>query len=272
MAQDHSIVKIDWDQNNYKDKEKCTVCCPCKCTYVATRICCLSCKDCCKGFEFSLLLLIISYFFIIPLARIWFVVLCCRRCFPPPKPSWNTTFYLAISVIGNVVSTIGELRTLTGIRLFSNGGPPRWVIPRGLHSKIGTSLEERTSMPAYEFTYSNDEDLHLLFPPMVGDNNTSRSNSSRRKYVLFFHGGAFCWQTVASHRMLCYEIAKETGASVLSVEYRKAPENPYPIPGRDCFDAYKWLLGKVGDSSRIILAGDSAGGALVKDLTNDNFE
>eukprot|EP01036_Dinobryon_divergens_P034340 gene34340-44360_t len=232
------VNNIDWDQNNYKQIEKCTICCPCKCTYVTTRICCLSCKDCCK-------------------------VLCCQRCFPPPRPSWNTTFYLAISVIGNVVTTMGELRTLTGIRLFSNGGPPRWIIPRGLHSKIGTSLEAGTTLPAYEFTYSDDEDLNLLFSPAAAGNS---NNSSRRKYVLFFHGGAFCWQTIASHRMLCYEIAKETGASVLAVEYRKAPEYPYPIPGRDCFDAYKWLLGKVGDSSRIIVSGDSAGGALTIDV------
>ena len=162
---------------------------------------------------------------------------------------------------------MAELRSLRGIRLFSNGGPPRWTIPRGLHSKIGNSLEEGKNLPSYEFTYSDDEDLHLLFPPSSkGDNNTSNNttNISRRKYILFYHGGAFCWQTIASHRMICYAMAKETGACVLSVEYRKAPEYPYPIPGRDCFDAYKWLLGKVGDPSRIILSGDSAGGALVE--------
>ena len=47
--QEISTIKFDWDQNNYKDKEKCTICCPCKCAYVTTRVCCLSCRDCCKG-------------------------------------------------------------------------------------------------------------------------------------------------------------------------------------------------------------------------------
>jgi len=66
--------------------------------------------------------------------------------------------------------------------------------------------------------------------------------------------------------MMLYAMAKDTGATILSIEYRKAPENPYPLPGQDCFEAYKWLLQKVGDSSRIVVAGDSAGGALAIDV------
>lgn len=199
------------------------------------------------------------------------IVLCCRYCFPPPKPTWNTSFYLAISIVRNVVYTVGELRSLKGIRLISNGGPPPFVIPRGLKSKRGDSLEKGASMPAYEFTYSDDDDLTLLFPSddqkiPLPSRQQGFKNNSRKKYILFIHGGAFCWQSIASHRMLCYAMAKETGANVLSIEYRKAPEFPYPIPGRDCFAAYKWLLDKVGDSSRIVVAGDSAGGALAVDI------
>ena len=45
-----TITEKEWDPNHYKEKEKCTIFCPCKCCYVSTRICCCSCKDCCKGF------------------------------------------------------------------------------------------------------------------------------------------------------------------------------------------------------------------------------
>jgi len=192
-----------------------------------------------------------------------YIVLCCQTCFPPPKPSWNKRFYLTTSIVRNIVFSVGQFRSLTGIRFLTSGGvpPSSPLLPRGLFSKLGDSLVPGSALPAYEYIYSNDSELQQLFPT-----TTPLLVGSRNKIILYFHGGAFCWQSLASHRMMLYAMAKATGATILSIEYRKAPEHPYPLPGQDCFEAYKWLLQKIGDSSRIVVAGDSAGGALAIDV------
>jgi acetyl esterase/lipase len=60
-----------------------------------------------------------------------------------------------------------------------------------------------------------------------------------------------------------HHLVHQTGASVLSVDYRRPPEHPYPVPIDDCLSAYLFLLEKVGNSKYIFFAGDSAGGNLV---------
>jgi acetyl esterase len=84
--------------------------------------------------------------------------------------------------------------------------------------------------------------------------------------LLFMHGGGWAIGSIDTHDALCREIANGSGASVLSVDYRLAPEYPYPAALDDCDTAWYWLriasddLGL--DFDRIALAGDSAGGAL----------
>ena len=84
--------------------------------------------------------------------------------------------------------------------------------------------------------------------------------------MLFFHGGGFCIGDVDTHHEFCHAVCEQTGWPVVSVDYRLAPEHPAPTALRDCIAAYAWLtehchtLGAV--PSRIVLAGDSAGGGL----------
>jgi epsilon-lactone hydrolase len=104
--------------------------------------------------------------------------------------------------------------------------------------------------------YPQDSGLHLLV-------NASPTPMSDGQYILYFHGGAFCCCSSATHRGLLYRLVDMTGASILAVDYRRPPEHPYPTPVDDCLSAYLYILEKVGDPSRIILAGDSAGGNLV---------
>ncbi len=85
--------------------------------------------------------------------------------------------------------------------------------------------------------------------------------------MLFFHGGGFCIGDLDTHHEFCYRVCAITGWSVVSVDYRLAPEHPAPTALRDCLSAYAWLaehchtLGAL--PSRIVLVGDSAGGCLV---------
>lgn len=88
--------------------------------------------------------------------------------------------------------------------------------------------------------------------------------------LLFMHGGGFAIGSVETHDGLCRELAKGSGATVLSVEYRLAPEYPYPAALDDCDTAWYWLRSasdELGlDFDRVALAGDSAGGALAAGL------
>lgn len=81
--------------------------------------------------------------------------------------------------------------------------------------------------------------------------------------VLHFHGGIFFAGSPQTHRGLGSEIAARSGATVYMLDYRLAPEHPYPAAFDDCLSAYQALLDKGYSSDQIILGGDSAGGALV---------
>lgn len=82
--------------------------------------------------------------------------------------------------------------------------------------------------------------------------------------ILFFHGGGFVFGNIESYDSICRKIANDSGNKVISVEYRLAPENKFPSPVEDGFEAYSWVRANAEklkiDTSKIILAGDSAGG------------
>ncbi len=84
--------------------------------------------------------------------------------------------------------------------------------------------------------------------------------------IAFFHGGGWVLSGVDGHDSLARRIAARTGAVVVSVDYRLAPEHPFPAPHDDCWAVTTWLAGHGrevgGDPARLAVAGDSAGGNL----------
>ncbi|MCL2534925.1 MAG: alpha/beta hydrolase [Nocardiaceae bacterium] len=80
--------------------------------------------------------------------------------------------------------------------------------------------------------------------------------------VLYFHGGAFVFCGLATHRSLCAVLAARAGIPVVAVEYRQLPHGGIGTSIHDAMAAYTDLLGKCDDPTKIILAGDSAGGYL----------
>jgi len=84
--------------------------------------------------------------------------------------------------------------------------------------------------------------------------------------TLFFHGGGWVICSIETHDLLCRALARESGAAVISLDYRLAPETAYPGPLDDCFEALAWVhdhAAELGvDAERMAVAGDSAGGNL----------
>lgn len=91
-------------------------------------------------------------------------------------------------------------------------------------------------------------------------------NEENLPLLVFFHGGGFVIGTLDTHDNLCRSLARQTGAVVVSIAYRLAPEARFPAAPLDCYAATCWLVEhatELGvDGSRLAVAGDSAGGNL----------
>ncbi|MCC6612498.1 MAG: alpha/beta hydrolase [Anaerolineae bacterium] len=82
------------------------------------------------------------------------------------------------------------------------------------------------------------------------------------RVLLYLHGGGFVYGLTVVHRQMVAHLAQATGISTLLVDYRLAPEHPFPAALDDCVSAYRWLLKQGFAAQDIVIAGDSAGGNL----------
>ncbi len=83
-----------------------------------------------------------------------------------------------------------------------------------------------------------------------------------RPVILYFHGGGYVVSSAKTHRDVALHLARKASACVLTVDYRLAPENPFPAALEDAERAYNWLLGEGIDPAQVAVSGDSAGGGL----------
>jgi acetyl esterase/lipase len=85
--------------------------------------------------------------------------------------------------------------------------------------------------------------------------------------LLWIHGGGYVIGTAAQDDDLCHRFVRELGITVASVDYRLAPEHPYPAPLDDCYAALTWLAALPAvDPARVAIGGASAGGGLAAAL------
>jgi len=100
----------------------------------------------------------------------------------------------------------------------------------------------------------------------VRANRVSTRLSESCRDVLFLHGGGFIVGSPALYRHFTWRIASAAHARVLVVDYRLAPEHPFPAALDDAVRAYRWLLADGAKPQRIAVIGDSAGGGLALSL------
>lgn len=96
--------------------------------------------------------------------------------------------------------------------------------------------------------------------------STVRGAGAPLPLLLYTHGGGFTIGSIATHDILCRELARLAGCMVVSLDYRLAPEHRFPTASNDAWDALEWLAANAGtlgaDPQRLAVGGDSAGGTL----------
>ncbi|WP_137885806.1 alpha/beta hydrolase [Pseudomonas sp. 2FE] len=158
-----------------------------------------------------------------------------------------------------------------------------------LDNQIAAVLQQFSGLPAPDFGQLNAAHYRQfsdnLMPPIPGEPMAevrelrvagAAGELDARLYrpldrpnlplLVFFHGGGFVIGNLNTHDNLCRALAKQSGAVVVSIAYRLAPESKFPAAPLDCYSATCWLVEQAQqlgcDASRLALAGDSAGANL----------
>jgi monoterpene epsilon-lactone hydrolase len=170
---------------------------------------------------------------------IWTIVAATARRLSrgPRLPGWPFLFELAVAVARRVVEDGVDLPAEVIRRRFVGAR-----IARKIRSRVSRSSTRLAGRPAETFTPTGWTD---------GDPT-----------ILYLHGGGYIMGSPATHRDLIARIALAAGARAFAVEYRKAPEHPFPAAAEDCEAAFGALLAAPVPSDRLFLAGDSSGGGL----------
>jgi acetyl esterase/lipase len=120
---------------------------------------------------------------------------------------------------------------------------------RLLYDHLGPPISDDVAIETLEMAGMA---ARMLIPPEV---DTDRA-------LLFLHGGGYVYGSLSSHGGMAAEIARSAHCQALQIEYRLAPEHPFPAAVEDACAAHEWLLARGFERDKIAIVGDSAGGGL----------
>ena len=127
--------------------------------------------------------------------------------------------------------------------------------------------QQREAMEAFVFPLDDDVSLSTVDANGVSAEWTTLPGSDPNRRLLYVHGGGYVMGSIVSHRRLVADICRAAGCVALSLDYRLAPEDPYPAALEDALAGleYIWANGPDGQSeaSSVFVGGDSAGGGLM---------
>jgi acetyl esterase len=142
----------------------------------------------------------------------------------------------------------------------ADGGPPAEAVPieqsRAAHERESSELGG-AGEPVAEVRDGTVASAGGDVPVRV-----YRPADATGAWVAYFHGGGWAVGTIASFDAACRALANRSGATVVSAEYRLAPEHPFPAGMEDCVAVTRWVAEQAGGMHRVAVAGDSAGGNL----------
>lgn len=159
-----------------------------------------------------------------------------RALVGPTRPSWTEEF--------ESIATVMRL-----------GADYSVLMPLSVQRKVLDP--KRPDSPIVKATQIDDVDVDGIpgqwFTP---------KGARRDRVIVYLHGGGYSAGSLRSHRDLISRVATSAGTRVLAVDYRLAPEHPFPAQIDDAIRTIRWLEAQGIDRSRIALAGESAGGNL----------
>lgn len=134
-----------------------------------------------------------------------------------------------------------------------------------LGDKLGTTPAE--SRRAYEelvagFKLAPDIKVEPVSAGGIKAEWIAAPGASRDRAILYLHGGGYVIGSLNTHRELVARLSRACAARGLCIDYRLAPEHPFPAAVEDSVTAYRWMLAEGINPKKIVVAGDSAGGGL----------
>jgi len=111
--------------------------------------------------------------------------------------------------------------------------------------------------------YSSGDEIREVEDGSIRGEWVTHPASREERIVLHFHGGGYVIGHPRTYRNFNARIAEGARARVFSVDYRLAPEHPFPAARDDCLAAYRWALDRAVPAGQIAFVGESAGGGLV---------
>jgi acetyl esterase len=161
-----------------------------------------------------------------------------------------------------------DTQALIDERKKNNAPPLESFTPQELRALRAKMAETPAEL---QVNISNVDDFYLkgsLGPIKVRkySNNLSKEPDKKNPLIIYFHGGGFVMGDLESHDLVCRHLCKETEATIIAVDYKLAPENKFPASITDTKDAIAEIIKDADnlqiDKEKVILCGDSAGGAL----------
>ena len=167
----------------------------------------------------------------------------------------TTTSYGKLDTIFGVVTKIGDYFSPVSLK-----GKSIYEIREALHK--GTTKWSSKPIP-----FSNIKNMNIITASnQVSLRVYTPDNGDNFPLIIYSHGGSFISGTVDDYEDVCRKLSKKSNAIVVSVNYRLAPENPFPAGLNDIYNVLQWVHKNAksinADTSRICVAGDSAGGNL----------
>jgi acetyl esterase/lipase len=129
---------------------------------------------------------------------------------------------------------------------------------------VGAAIEARTGVLPAVALLPDGRDLSVrLTCPAILPGRYTTPNDARDAALIWLHGGGYVIGSLVSHRHLVSEAGRAARIWALALDYRLAPEYPFPAAVEDAVSGYRYLLSRGIRPERIAIAGDSAGGGLV---------
>lgn len=134
-----------------------------------------------------------------------------------------------------------------------------YKIFRVLQKMLSSRFLNKNEFHDVEFDFDNRSVSGRVFKP--------KNKQDTKKIIIFIHGGGWVFGNVEYYTKTCFELCNKTGRTVISIDYRLAPEYPYPNGFNDCYDVINLVMNnlkRLGIKDKdVCLMGDSAGGNLV---------